>query len=166
MKAQCNLGVMLRYGNGTPQDFEEAARWYIRSAEAGYFRAQATLAAMYLNGEGLERDALKAAFWYTRAAENGSSRGMYNLGLMYSEGTGVEKDITKAERLFREAVSKGYSKAMFALGEMLMSRGEEDAALELFVSGASKGEPRCISALGSRGLPIPEYTGRMKRRRS
>jgi predicted negative regulator of RcsB-dependent stress response len=91
---------------------------------------------------------------------------MYNLGLMYRDGIGTEKDIERAEKLFSGTVHKGYSKGMFVLGEILIARGEKEKAIKLFNSGAAKGEQRCIDALTAMGLPIPEYTGWVKKKKS
>lgn len=147
IKAQCNLAVMYRHGNGTPIDYEQAAEWYKRSAEGGYFRAQASLADMYLLGQGVERDPEKAFYWYTKAADNGSSRGMYNLALMYLNGVYTDKDEDKAAGLLNAAIQQGYSKAMFVMGQLLEDKGCMPEAMNLYLSGAAKKEPRCVKRL-------------------
>jgi TPR repeat protein len=160
IKAQCNYANMLRSGIGISKNLGEAVKWYEKSAESGYFRAQASLAAMYLSGNGVKADPEKAFYWYSKAAKNGSKRGMYNLGLMYYDGNGTDRDVDRAEMLYRSAAEKGYSKAMFALGEVLEARGRPEEALEWYISGASKGESRCINRLDGLSVPVPEYTGR------
>ncbi len=49
-RAQTNLGVMYRLGEGVPQDDTEAVRWYRRAAEQGHTKAQFKLGAMYFMG--------------------------------------------------------------------------------------------------------------------
>ena len=65
--AQTNLGAMYEHGNGVPQDYEEAARWYRKAAEQGDEWAQTNLGWMYEKGRGVPQDKKEAARWYTRA---------------------------------------------------------------------------------------------------
>ena len=50
-KAQYILGRMYENGQGVPQDYKEAVKWYRRSAEQGHSKAQFNLALRYANGE-------------------------------------------------------------------------------------------------------------------
>ena len=45
--AQFNLGVMYDNGEGVPQDYAEAVRWYRLAAEQGNASAQFNLGSMY-----------------------------------------------------------------------------------------------------------------------
>ena len=62
------------YG-GTP-NFERAAAWYRRAAEAGYKPAQYSLGVMLEQGRGVEKNVLQALEWYRKASgiENDSLR--------------------------------------------------------------------------------------------
>ena len=51
-EAQNNLGMMYYFGDGVPQDYQEAVKWYRKAAEQELAKAQFTLGAMYGNGEG------------------------------------------------------------------------------------------------------------------
>lgn len=90
--AQRNLGHLYRYGLGVPQDFEAAAAWYGRAAEAGLARAQANLAMMHLRGQGMPPDSSEAARWFTAAALQNHAVAQYNLGLLYLRGDGVKRN--------------------------------------------------------------------------
>ena len=70
-RAQFNLGVMYRHGEGVPQDAQEAVTWYRKAAEQGYAPAQYNLGVMYRHGQGVPQDAQEAVKWYRRAAEQG-----------------------------------------------------------------------------------------------
>ena len=54
--AQFNLGVMYHYGQGVPQDYEEAEKWYRLASEKGVARAQCNLGVMYDKGLGVPQD--------------------------------------------------------------------------------------------------------------
>ena len=41
--AQFYLGLMYENGQGPPQDYQEAARWYLKAAKQGHDRAQNNL---------------------------------------------------------------------------------------------------------------------------
>ena len=47
---------MYRDGEGVPQNYKEAVRWYRKAAEQGYVRTQYTLGVMYRDGEGVPKD--------------------------------------------------------------------------------------------------------------
>ena len=54
--AQFNLASMYYKGEGTPQDYKEALRWYRASAEQGNAHAQNNLGNMYDEGKGTPLD--------------------------------------------------------------------------------------------------------------
>jgi TPR repeat protein len=55
--AQVMLGLLLYAGDGVPQDFKEATRWFRAAALQEDARAQFNLAAMYENGLGVAENA-------------------------------------------------------------------------------------------------------------
>ena len=57
-------------GEGVPQNYTEAVRWY-RSAEQGDATAQFNLGLMYDTGEGIPQNDTEAVRWYRLAAEQG-----------------------------------------------------------------------------------------------
>ena len=67
--AQFNLGNAYYKGNGVPQDYKEAVKWYTKSAEQGFADAQCNLAACYEKGEGVSQDIEEAVKWWKKAAE-------------------------------------------------------------------------------------------------
>ena len=68
---QNNLGVMYEKGEGVPQDYKEAFKWYTKAAEQGQANAQRNLGRMYLNGQGVPRDWVYAYAWFNLADANG-----------------------------------------------------------------------------------------------
>ena len=110
-EAQGNLGWMYRDGEGVPQDYVEAAKWYRKAAEEGDAEAQSNLGWMYFFGYGVPRDKIEAAkwirkaaekgvpqddvlnindvlmeVWYEKAAEQGDAEAQWELGLLYYHG--------------------------------------------------------------------------------
>ena len=94
--AQYNLGVMYARGDGVPNDFVEAAKWFLMAAEQEYRPAQYTLGIMYKRGEGVPQDLNKAVGFITMAALHGHADAQYSLGGMYALGEGVTKDLVQA----------------------------------------------------------------------
>ena len=68
LQAQYELGVALRDGRGTIQDYEAARTWFQRAAEGGIGPAQLELGIMYRMGRGVAADNLKAYAWLNVAA--------------------------------------------------------------------------------------------------
>src|SRR5438046_2069591 len=55
-QAQSVMGVLYAYGEGVPQDFAEASKWYRKAADQGNAKAQYHLGLMYANGPSVPRD--------------------------------------------------------------------------------------------------------------
>ncbi len=132
--AQYNLGVLYVNGEGTPQDFDEAYRWYHLAAEQGHPMAQAVLGGMYFFGRGILKDDLEAVRWYRRAAEQGNEVAQGFLGRMYANGEGVPQDLVLAHMWYNIAGANGLDveitfEATERLGTM-MSRADINRAME------------------------------------
>ena len=59
--AQFNLGFMYDSGQGVPQDYAEAVKWYRHGCRAGHASAQFNLGVMYTEGKGVPQDYAEAA---------------------------------------------------------------------------------------------------------
>ena len=97
---------MYENGEGVPQDYAEAVKWYRRAAEQGYAVAQNNLGSMYYNGTGVPQDYAEAVKWYRRAVEQGYALAQSNLGFMYEDGTGAPQDYVRAHMWFNLAASR------------------------------------------------------------
>jgi hypothetical protein len=98
-------------GEGVPQDYAEAERWWRLAAEQGDAVAQYNLGVMYYYGAGVERDRAEAARWYRLAAEQGDVDARTNLGWMYRYGEGVPKDYALAYMWLNLAAAQGHKSA-------------------------------------------------------
>ena len=92
-------------GDGVPQDYSEAMRWFRLAAEQGHAEAQFNLGARYATGRGVPEDDREAVRWYRLAAEQGNFRAQFNLGSMYRNGEGVPQDYVQAHKWFNIAAS-------------------------------------------------------------
>ena len=98
--AAYTVGDMYDRGNGVPQDYGEAVKWYTPAADQGVAAAQDRLGFFYSFGRGVKRDYAAAAKWYRRAAEQGIATAQVHLGSLYANGWGVPKDEVSAEFWF------------------------------------------------------------------
>ncbi len=105
-KAQYNLGVMYRKGQGVPQDDAEAVGWWRKAAEQGHANAQYNLGLMYRKGQGVPQDDAEAVGWWRKAAEQGYATARSNLGFMYAKGQGVPQDDAQAHMWYNLAASR------------------------------------------------------------
>lgn len=115
-EAQFTLGAMYYKGQGVPQDYKEAVRWYTKAAEQGYVEAQSSLGSMYLIGNNIQQDYTKAAKWLTKAAEQGHAEAQKNLAFMYEIGQGVPQNYKEAVKWFRKAAEQGGLRSQVKLG--------------------------------------------------
>ncbi len=123
VKAQFELASAYYIGNGVPQDYQEAMKWYRKVAEQGVASAQHNLGIAYSKGLGVPQDYLEAVKWYRKAAEQGDSYAQNNLGSLYREGLGVVQNVQEAAKWYEKSASQGYAVAQYNLG-VAYSRGE------------------------------------------
>ena len=106
--SQYNLGLMYENGDGVPQDYKEAIKWYRLAAEQGNEVAQSNLGVMYSKGDGVLQDNVMAHMWYNIASANGHSKA----GEWRDKRAGLmtQADISKAQAKARECMNSGYKK--------------------------------------------------------
>ncbi len=105
VSAQLQLGRMYDMGQGVPQDYKEAFRWYQAAAEQEHADAQRYLGFMYVEGRGVPQDYKEAVRWYQVAADQGTADAQSNLGFMYTNGQGVPQDYIQAHMWYNLAAS-------------------------------------------------------------
>jgi hypothetical protein len=66
--AQEWLGKMYYLGNGVPQNYVEAVKWYRKAAEQGHAESQLLLGTMYFTGQGVAQDYVTAHMWFNLAS--------------------------------------------------------------------------------------------------
>jgi len=108
--------------DGLPQDFKEAANWYLKLARQGDARAQTSMGLMYARGYGVQKDPAQAVRWWSFAAAQNDPAAQFNLGLAHTTGDGVAQDFARAAEWYRRAASRGHVAAQHNLG-MLYHEG-------------------------------------------
>jgi TPR repeat protein len=78
------------------KDKEEAAKWYLKSAEAEYEDAQYLCANLFFNGRGVIRNYAKSYHWMLRVACSNPRRFGKGLVKYYKEGIGCEESVYEA----------------------------------------------------------------------
>jgi len=78
-------------------DSNEALKYKLVSAKAGYVLAQHDVAILYGRQENFE----EAVKWWKIAGDQGNPKALYNLSSSYFEGKGVSKDLSLAYAYFK-----------------------------------------------------------------
>ena len=160
------IGKMHAAGNGTDQDYEEAAGWFEKSASENYKYAQYSLAGLYYRGQGLEQNYNTAFVLYDKAARQHFPYASYELAKMYRDGIGTAKNHDAAAACFREAflgfqqleAQSRDDKLQYRLGQMLYTgTGTEQnigAAVQYLEKSAKLGNAYAQCLLGKIYLAV------------
>jgi localization factor PodJL len=120
--AAYEIGVRFAEGKGVAANYDEAAKWYDRAAQAGVVPATFRLGTLYEKGLGVKKDADVARRYYTQAAERGNAKAMHNLAVLDADGGGRGANYKSAALWFRKAADRGVADSQFNLG-ILYARG-------------------------------------------
>jgi localization factor PodJL len=120
--AAYEVGVRYAEGKGIAQNFDEAAKWYDRAAQAGVVPAIFRLGTLYEKGLSVKKDADIARRYYMQAAERGNAKAMHNLAVLDADGGGKGANYGNASQWFRKAADRGVADSQFNLG-ILYARG-------------------------------------------
>jgi localization factor PodJL len=120
--AAYEIGVRYAEGKGVASNFDEAAKWYDRAAQAGVVPAIFRLGTFYEKGLSVKKDADIARRYYMQAAERGNAKAMHNLAVLDADGGGKGADYKDAAQWFRKAADRGVADSQFNLG-ILYARG-------------------------------------------
>jgi localization factor PodJL len=109
-------------GKGVAQNFDEAAKWFDRAAQAGVIPAIFRLGTFYEKGLSVQKDPDIARRYYLQAAERGNAKAMHNLAVLDADGGGKGANYKSAAQWFRKAADRGVADSQFNLG-ILYARG-------------------------------------------
>jgi len=99
-----------------PQDYTQAAAWYLKAAVKGEREAQRLLGGLYYFGHGVPPNYAQAAAWYCHAAVQDDHSAQRLLGDLYYFGRGVPQEYTHAAVWYRKAAEQGNLAALLSLG--------------------------------------------------
>lgn len=120
--AAYEIGVRFAEGKGVASNFDEAAKWYDRAAQAGVVPAIFRLGTLYEKGLSVKKDVDIARRYYIQAAERGNAKAMHNLAVLDADGGGKGANYKSAAQWFRKAADHGVADSQFNLG-ILYARG-------------------------------------------
>jgi localization factor PodJL len=120
--AAYEIGMRFADGKGVAANFDEAAKWYDRAAQAGVVPAIFRLGTFYEKGLSVKKDTDIARRYYLQAAERGNAKAMHNLAVLDADGGGKGADYKSAAQWFRKAADRGVADSQFNLG-ILYARG-------------------------------------------
>jgi len=111
-EAQLRVALMLRAGNGLPQNSREAVRWLTLSAESGNLTAAYAMGVWTLQGSTVPADAQRAALWLEVAARGGVPDAQYALALLALSGHGQPKNTGLGRKRMEIAANNGSPQAL------------------------------------------------------
>ncbi|THD67044.1 MAG: hypothetical protein E7813_12880 [Bradyrhizobium sp.] len=120
--AAFEIGLRFAEGKGVTANFDEAAKWYDRAAQAGVVPAIFRLGTLYEKGLSVKKDVDIARRYYIQAAERGNAKAMHNLAVLDADGGGKGANYKSAAQWFRKAADRGVADSQFNLG-ILYARG-------------------------------------------
>lgn len=150
--AQHELGIRYYNGDGVPQDYAEATKWFEKAvaqrrvdavqlhtqqneadnkqfeetkakAVKGDAQAQCELGIDFAYVKnGVSQDDGEAVRWYHKAAEQGYAQAQGLLGLCYYTGRGVSRDYSQAVVLFQKAAKQGDACGQAMLGGTFLNQ--------------------------------------------
>jgi localization factor PodJL len=120
--AAYEIGVRFAEGKGIAANFDEAAKWYDRAAQAGVVPAIFRLGTFYEKGLSVKKDVDIARRYYMQAAERGNAKAMHNLAVLDADGGGNGANYKSAAQWFRKAADRGVADSQYNLG-ILYARG-------------------------------------------
>ena len=97
---QFGLGDAYETGEGVPQNWVEAVKWYRKAAEKNYAAAQYFLGCDYLSGCGVPKDYVQAYKWFNLASSQGYADSKEVLSFLEHRMT--PEQIAEAQELSRE----------------------------------------------------------------
>ncbi len=120
--AAYEVGMRFADGKGVAQNFDEAAKWLDRAAQAGVVPAIFRLGTFYEKGLSVKKDVEIARRYYLLAAGRGHAKAMHNLAVLDADGGGKGANYKSAAQWFRKAADRGVADSQFNLG-ILYARG-------------------------------------------
>ncbi|ABD09292.1 Sel1-like protein [Rhodopseudomonas palustris HaA2] len=120
--AAYEVGNRYADGKGITANFEEAAKWYGRAAQAGIVPAMFRMGTLNEKGLGVKKDLDTARRFYIQAADRGNAKAMHNLAVLDADGGAKGANYKSAAEWFRKAAERGVADSQFNLG-ILYARG-------------------------------------------
>lgn len=127
------------------RDYQEAYKWYNKSALQGDKDGLYGMGMLYMNGLGVEKNFQKAADYFRQSGDKGNPKAYTKLGVLYcSGGYGLESDTSLAIELWQKAAKLNDVEGMYELGKCYKEGSGDlpqdvEKALSLFKKCAKRG---------------------------
>ncbi|MBO5613369.1 MAG: SEL1-like repeat protein [Prevotella sp.] len=170
--AQNTLGTWYYTGKYVKKNYDEALKWWAKSAKQENTDAIANMAMCYQLGRGIKRDSIMAVKLYKASVQKGnkfiipqhesianktgdtfSSRMLYEF---YMNGIGVKQDKAKAIHYLEKVAKKGDTDSQFRLALYYLNNKQADVAAEWFKKASDGG---VVGASYYYGLLLHEGVG-------
>jgi TPR repeat protein len=131
-EVQFHLGLKHANGQGSAQDYKQAAEWYLKAAAQNHALAEFNLGMMHAAGQGFPKDTVEADVWFGKSAHHGDAGAQYQLGMRhYRKGMhSVSEDVTEtrieAYKWLALSAAQGYGSSQSSRDEIVvrMTRDE------------------------------------------
>ena len=165
--AAYKLGKIYQLGQGVPQDYGKAMKWFERAGKGRYgakkkfWRGAAfyTLGLMHLKGEGVPKNQKKAYSMFLKSVQKGAGtwQGLasYNMGLMALKGEGVRKSQRDAIYWFKQSARSGNKEAKQALKEARNKAANERKRKNQQLASSCSWSKREIYNHGTKACYVP-----------
>jgi len=153
--AQNTLGTWYYTGKYVKKNYDEALKWWAKSAKQENTDAIANMAMCYQLGRGIKRDSIMAVKLYKASVQKGnkyivpqhesianktgdtfSSRMLYDF---YMNGIGVKQDKAKAIHYLENVAKKGNADSQFRLALYYLNNKQADVAAKWFKKASDGG---------------------------
>jgi len=135
-------------GDGVPQDYVEALKWYRRAADKDIAIAQRTVGLMYYSGLGVEQNIAEALMWFVKAGEGGDVYAQWFMGAANE----LAENWSEAFKWYRMAAELGEVTSQRLLGNLYFNGNgtakNDNEALRWFRKAADGGEAVAQRVLG------------------
>lgn len=126
--ALMGLGQLYVFGQGVPQNYDEAMKLFRKAADRGYSGAQWSIGNLYLNGQGVTRDYVEGVKWFRLAAEQGDLQGQRRIGAAFYFGWGVPQDYIEGHMWLNLAAAQGDEEAKKLRSQIAAQMTKEQVA--------------------------------------
>lgn len=117
---------------GSAENFQSAARWYLMAAGQDHALAQFNLGIMCANGQGMAEDKVKARSWFTKAARLGDAGAQHQLGMdsyrssLHGSVELAQESRIEAYKWFRLAAEQDYRGSTGAYEQLALRMTRDD----------------------------------------
>lgn len=150
--AQYSVGYCYETALGCEENYEEAMKYYMLSAEQNY--PEGLFSVGYLNeaGLGVEKSIEAAIPWYQKASEVGSAQAQSFLADFYYYGEGIEQSYEQAYQYYKMAADQGDAYSQYCVAYMLENgqgiKADYNKAIKMYQQAADGGNAAAQTYIG------------------